>query len=127
MRKRWMRPPVQGRMIARPIALTLMRSTARRPPHYARSPARCEACGLAEPDHAVSVNGRAAEPINSVGGALSRVSARQRESLEPAGGMRKRNGRKLHLLGISRRFPVDSNVGGAAGLLYPRVRTNVRQ
>jgi len=49
-------------------------------PHYARSPARCEACGLAEPDHAVSVNGRAAEPINSVRGALSggiRAAARE--------------------------------------------------
>lgn len=50
---------------------------------------RCEACGLAEPDHAASVNGRAAEPINSMGGAPSqcvwRDSARVSGRLEDAG------------------------------------------
>jgi len=41
--------------------------------------------------------------------------------------MRKRNGRKLHLLGIFRRFAADSNVGRAAASLYPRLRADIRQ
>src|SRR6185312_14769886 len=53
-------------MVIAPLASLAMRAFA----------GSCEACGLAEPDHAASVNGRAAEPINSMGAHGGRVSGR---------------------------------------------------
>ena len=78
--------------------------------HRARSPGQCEACGLAEPDHAVSVNGRAAEPINSMGGAPSeRVCAAAREAssrLEGCGTAMIENCTCSAFLDDSRRIPL---------------------
>jgi hypothetical protein len=111
MRKPWTRRQVQGRTIPSPDRAKIDDPWPGTRPHHARSPARCEACGLAEPDHAVSVNGRAAEPINSVGGALSggvRAGAQEpRARLEGCGSAMAENCTCSAFLGGFRRIPMS--------------------
>src|SRR5258707_96023 len=94
--------------------------------HRARSPGPCEACGLAEPDHAVSVNGRAAEPINSMGGAPSeRVCAAARGAssrLEGCGTAMIENCTCSAFLDDSRRIPLPRKQEDGSAEGYAPIR-----